>query len=113
MIEKIVVCEEIKTRDVITVRIKIKNGNWYQYFLDAGIGFFESWNELDEIDDEKYADLDKTYEFKLYQKKISRIYCMKDFNNSKIIIEFGKEEKLILKCKNLKLFDSECELIKI
>ncbi len=108
-IEKLTVCEKIK----ITVCIKIENKEW-QYFLDAGLGFFEIWNELvDMEDDDEYKYLEKTDELELRQKKILNIYCTKDFNNSKIIIELEKGEKLILKCKKPKLFDSDCELIKV
>ncbi len=54
-IEKLVVCEEIETQNIITVHLKIEKGKWYQYFLDAGMGFFETWNEFDEIEnDETY-----------------------------------------------------------
>ncbi len=113
-IDKLIICEKIKTKSVIAVYMEIENKEKYQYFLDAGLGFFESWNESDEMEDDKeYKYLEKTDELKLQQKKILNIYCTKDFNNSRIIIEFEKGEKLILKCIEPKLFDSDCELIKI
>ena len=112
-IERLIVCKNVETEDPILIYLKVKNRNWHQYFLDAGIGFWENWDELDDIEDDDYFKyVDVTKKLKLNEKQISKIYCTKDSNNSKIIIELENKEQLILKCVNPKVFDSECELIK-
>jgi len=112
-IERLIVCENTKAESIL-VYLKVENRNWHQYFLDAGIGFWENWDELDDIkDDELFKYIDSTQKFKLKGKKISKIYCKKDFKNSRIVIEFENDEELILKCVYPKILDSETELVHI
>ena len=112
-VEQLIVCENTKSEPIL-IYLKVKNRNWHQYFLDAGIGFWENWGELKDVeDDDEFRYIDSTDKFKLRKKQISKIYCVKDINNSKIILEFENNEKLILKCVNPEIFDSECELVKI
>ncbi|MBW1296327.1 hypothetical protein [Aquimarina litoralis] len=112
-LEQLIVCENSKLEPIL-VYIKVKNRNWHQYFLDAGIGFWENWDELIDVeDDEEFKHLDYTDKLKLKGKRISKIYCTKDLKNSRIVIEFKNKEKLILKCVNPEILDSQCELIKI
>ncbi|WP_299685835.1 hypothetical protein [uncultured Dokdonia sp.] len=111
-IEQLIVCENHKSEPIL-IYIKVRNRNWHQYFLDAGIGFWENWDNLEDIeDDEQFKYVDSTEKLNLNGKQISKIYCTTDFKNSSIVIEFKNKEKLILKCVNPEIFDSECELIK-
>ncbi|WP_430413180.1 hypothetical protein [Kordia sp.] len=109
-IEKLIVCENPETKEPILIYIKVENRNWHQFFLDAGIGFWENWDEID-IEDDSYDFIDFTDKFDLKNKVINRIFCKKDLNNSRIILELKSNEKLILKCKEPNIFDSDCELI--
>ncbi|WP_298321224.1 hypothetical protein [uncultured Aquimarina sp.] len=109
-IEKLFVCENPETKEPILIYIKVENRNWHQFFLDAGIGFWENWDEID-IEDDSYDFTDSTDKFDLKNKIINRIYCKPDLNNSRITLELKNNEKLILKCKEPKVFDSDCELI--
>ena len=112
-VEQIIVCENSESEPIL-VYIKVENRNWHQYFLDAGIGFWENWDDLIDVDDDgEFKHIDSTDKFKLRGKGISKVYCTKDSKNSKIVIEFSDKEKLILKCINPEILDSECELIKI
>lgn len=109
-VEKLIVCENPETKEPILIYIKVENRNWHQYFLDAGYGFWENWDEID-IEDDSYDFIDSTDRFDLKGKVISRIYCKPDFNNSKITLELEDSRELTLKCKSPMIFDSECELI--
>ncbi len=114
-LEQLIVLEDCISEEAILVYLKVENNNWHQYFLDAGIGFWESWDELidfeDEDDETKY--IDSTDRYGVRGKEISKIYCTKNLNNSRIVIEFSDAEKLILKYTDSEDFDSACELIKI
>jgi len=110
-LEQLVVCEEPETNEPITIYLKVENNNWHQYFLDAGLGFWQNWNEID-YDFDNYNYVDKTSSFGLFEKVIHKIWCEQDKNNSQIIIEFESNDKLVLKTINPEKFDSECELIK-
>lgn len=113
ILEKIIVCENSESEPIL-VYIKVENRNWHQYFLDAGIGFWENWDELIDVDDDgEFKHIDSTDKLKLKGKRISKVYCAKDMKNSRIVVEFSDKEKLILKCKNPEILDSECELIKL
>lgn len=110
---ELVVCEIPETKEPLIVYIKIENHNFYQYFLDAGIGFWQNWNIIDKDEDDSYNYIDKTHEFDLFGKIISKIWCEPQKNNSQIIIAFEEGKKLILRTVNPDIFDSECELILI
>jgi len=109
-IEKLIVCENPETREPILIYIKVENRNWHQFFLDAGIGFWENWDEID-TDDDSYNFIDFTHDFDLKNKVINRIFCEPDLNNSRITLELKGNCKLILKCKDPNIFDADCELI--
>ncbi|MDH7447822.1 hypothetical protein [Aquimarina sp. 2201CG14-23] len=109
-IEKLIVCENPETKEPIIIHIKVKNRNWHQYFLDAGYGFWENWDEID-TEDDSYHFIDCTDKFDLKDQIVSRIFCKPDLNNSRITLELKNNTKLILKCKEPNVFDSDCELI--
>ncbi|MDR6764106.1 hypothetical protein J2Y38_004335 [Flavobacterium sp. 2755] len=108
---KLIVCEEPETQEPIVIYIKVENNNWHQYFLDAGLGFWQNWDEIDDDDDYNY--IDRTNELEIFEKTISRIWCEPQQNNSQIIIQFENNEKLILRTVQPKIFDSKSELILI
>ena len=117
-IEKIVVCENLKTKNVVFVFLKVKNWNWQKYFLDAGAGFWvdtekSDYNDLDDIeDDENFVFKDYTKKLKVEESVISKIYCEPNDENCQIIIELENCKKIILKSINSKIFDSEIEIVK-
>lgn len=117
-IEKIVVCEDLKTKNVVFVLLKVKNWNWQKYFLDAGAGFWidtekSDYNDLDDIeDDENFVFKDYTKELKVEESVISKIYCEPNDENCQIIIELENCKKIILRSINSKIFDSEIEIVK-
>jgi hypothetical protein len=111
-IEQLIVCENHKSEPIL-IYIKVENRNWHQYFLDAGIGFWENWDELEDIeDDEQFKYIDSTEKLNLKGEQIYKIYCSRDSNNSRIVIEFKNKVELILNCVTPEIFDSECELLK-
>lgn len=100
------------TREPIIIFIKAEGHSWHQYFLDAGLGFWENWekeNIEEEIEPEDW--LNYTNHFQIKNKVISKIFCQEDFNNSRITIEFEDGIQIILKCVSPKIFDSNCEII--
>lgn len=108
-LEKLIICENPETKEPLIVYLKVKNKDWHQFFLDAGYGFCENWGEP-EID-ESYDYSDKTDEFNLFEKVISKIWCEPQQNNSQIIIQFKSYEKLILRTVQPEIFDSKSELL--
>lgn len=113
VIEEVLTLESIVDQDVVLVYIKMQDQNWQQYFLDAGIGFWQNYeniNPWDEVD-ENYRLIDKALEFGIKHKKVQKIWCEPHENNSQIIIELDSNERLILKTLAPEIFDSNSELI--
>jgi hypothetical protein len=117
-LEKLISCENPETKEILLVYIKVENKEWHQFFLDAGYGFWQNYEDIDpaagdatDVDDYNY--IDKGAEFGLLGEKISRIWCESDENNSKIIVEFENRKKLILRTIEPKLFDTNGELVLI
>jgi len=116
-IEKILICEELKTKSVIFVYLKIYEKNWQKYFLDAGAGFWEDTEKINYLDlgdiedDENFIFKDYSNKFDIKSKEISKIYCEQNGENCQIIIVLKNSEKIILRCRNSKVFDSECEIV--
>ncbi len=109
-VEKLIVCENPETKEPIIIYLKVEDRNWHQFFLDAGCGFWENWDEIDTSDD-SYDFIDCTDKFDLKGKIISRIFCKPDQNNSRITLKLENSMKLILRCKDPSVFDSDSELI--
>lgn len=109
-IEKLIVCQDTDSKEPILIYIKMENRNWHQYFLDAGIGFWENWDDID-IEDDSYDFIDFTYRYDLKHEVVNQIYCRPDINNSRITLVLKSTSRLILKCKEPEIFDSKCELI--
>ena len=117
-IEKLIVCENIETNSVIFVYLKTANNNWQKYFLDGGAGFWEDTEIIDfeNLDDKEDVEdfVFKNYfeELEIKNQIIRKIHCEPNDENCQIIIEFVSNKKIILRCKNSKLFDSDCEIVK-
>jgi hypothetical protein len=105
-LERIVACEDPKTKNVIIVYIKVENNNWHRFFIDMGFGVWENWGELD-ITDESYNFIDYADNFGLVNQIILKISCQPDNNNCRIIIKFSSGEKLILRTKDVETFGND------
>ena len=118
-IERIIACEQLNTKNVVFVYLKLIGSNWQKYFLDAGAGFWEDtkttdYYKLDDNEDDgEFVFKDYTKVFNIENKTISKIYCEPNDDNCRIIIELEKNEKIILRCKKSKIFDSEAEIVKM
>ena len=118
-IDKIIACEELNTKNIVFVYLKVIGSNWQKYFLDAGAGFWEDtkitdYYKLDDNkDNRKFVFKDYTKEFNIEDKTISKIYCEPNDANCRIIIELEKNQRIILRCKKSKIFDSESEIVKM
>lgn len=116
-IDKILICENLKDKSVIFVYLKIYEKNWQKYFLDAGAGFWEdtetiNYLDLENIeDDEDFILKDYSNKFNIKNKEISKIYCEPNEENCQIIIQLKNSRKILLRCRNSKIFDSECEIV--
>lgn len=112
-IEKIIVVENPETKRTCLVYIKVKKHNWHRYFLDNGFAVWENWNEETIDEDDSYDYIDKTSEFQLFNKLISKIYCEPVKNHCKVVIELENDEKLVLQALNPTDYESETEFIKL
>ncbi len=114
-LEKLVSCENPNSRDVIMVYIKVKDKEWHQFFLDVGYGFWQNYEGIDPTDEEntepEYNYVDKSSEWNLTGKTITKIFCVPDDKNCSITIEFNESKKLILKTREPQIFYSDCELL--
>lgn len=114
-LEEFIVCEDSNNHDIIMAFIKVKQKEWHQFFLDSGYGFWQNYVGIDGKNemmlDDEYAYHNKGMELNLIDKKISRIWCEPEYNNSKISIVFEDGNKVTLKTIKATVFDSESELI--
>ena len=62
-------------------------------------------------DDEDFILKDYSNKFNIKNKEISKIYCEPNEENCQIIIQLKNSEKILLRCRNSKIFDSECEIV--
>ena len=116
-IDKILICENLKTKSVIFVYLKIYEKNWQKYFLDAGAGFWEDTKTINYLDladiedDEDFVFKNYSNKFDIKDKEIFKIFCEQNEGNCQIIIELKNSGKIILRCRNSKEFDSESEIV--
>jgi hypothetical protein len=112
-IEKVIVVEVPETKSTCLVYIKVKAHNWHRYFLDCGFAVWENWNEETIDEDDSYDYIDKTSEFQLFNKSITKIYCEPVKNYCKVVIELENDERLILQAINPNDYESDIEFIKL
>ncbi|GEM_PF-1108071 len=112
-IEKLIIVENPETKSTCLVYIKVKKHNWHRYFLDVGFAVWENWNEETIDEDDSYDYIDKTIEFQLYNKSITKIYCEPVKNHCKVVIELENDEKLVLQSLNPSDYESETEFVKL
>lgn len=114
-LEKLISCEDPHSRDVIMVYIKVMDKEWHQYFLDVGYGFWQNYENIDPAHEEntelEYSYINKSSEWNLAGKIITRIFCAPDYNNCSITIEFNNNTTIVLKTTEPQIFDSDCELL--
>ncbi len=114
-LEKLVTCETPTDNDVVMVFIKVENNEWHQFFLDSGYGFWQNYENIDPTlaknNDDEYNYIEKTLDFNITGKCITKIICEPNEVNSKINIAFETNEHLILRAINPKQFDSKSELV--
>ena len=116
-LEKLIICQDPKTKCVIIVFIKVENKEWHQFFLDAGYGFWQNYDGIDPTDqtkcDDEFNYIDKTIEFKASGRTVSKIWCEPDKNNCRILIAFENNYMLIMRTIKPDIFDSDSELIAV
>ncbi len=115
-LERLIVCEDAKTKSAVFVYVKGQETKWHKYFLDAGIGFWENteedeYEDLEDEDDEFFTFKNYSEIFQIENKIIDKIFCEPISKNCQIIISFLSGERVILRCKDSDLFDSECEIV--
>ncbi len=113
LLEGLLGMEDLEDREPLLVFIKIKDKNWNRFFLDAGTGFWENWQETEvdqseaHIDEVVYVDYKEKYQ--LDGKEIESVRC----HNSQIIITFKGKEQFILREINPGDHNTASEIIAI
>ena len=87
----------------ILVYLKTERGDWYRFFLDAGLAFWEEGEDLVNEIDENTREVDYAETYKLRNNCIKKIKCV----NSTVIISFAEEKEFILKFKDETDIDSD------
>lgn len=89
------------------IYLKTKNRTWQKYFLDAGLGFWEDWGDIEYDDDDKIIDYGAM--FNLTGHLIKSITC----RDGNIVIEFDNGDKFILQLIDPEKDDTAGEVILI
>lgn len=89
----------------ILIYLKTTNKTWQKFFLDAYLGFWEDWGDIEQEDGGKSIDYGAM--FTLTGKTIKNIKC----RDRKIVIEFANGDQFILKHINREDDDTECEVV--
>lgn len=97
----------------IIVYLKAEGNDLQRFFLDAGIGFWETASTMEDENEEGFIGIDYAQKFNIRDAKISKIYCEKKQNSSQMVLVMDNNQQLILRYKNAKIVDSECEFIKV
>jgi len=113
----LVVWQDPDDGQAIIVFIRADRRPWQRFFLDAGIGFWEDWGELepgvvepgDEIPDLEI--IDKLQEFGVADAVIRRIFCEPCGSNAQIVIELDDGARVTLQPTDPEIFDSPSELM--
>lgn len=96
----------------IIVYLKAEGNHLQRFFLDVGIGFWE-YTEENLEDEEGFVFVDYIHKLNIKNSKISIVYCEKQHNVSQIVLVLEDNQKLLLRCKNPEIVDSECEFVKV
>jgi hypothetical protein len=110
-LERLVVLENVKTGACVLVYILVEGHGWHQFFLQAGIGFWEVWDDVEMEDEPNYHFKDVTDALGLAGQRILRIHCEPDQVNSRIVIAFEQGNALVLKVIDPAVWDDNCELL--
>jgi hypothetical protein len=96
ILEGLVGMEDEDDGEPLIVFIKIKGKNWYRFFLDVGLGFWENWEEVELDKDEWAADgavyVDYIEKYNIIDKLIDTVFC----KDEKITIQFKTKEQFVL-----------------
>lgn len=95
----------------IIVFIKAEDNRLQRFFLDAGIGFWEYAESMEDEEEEGFVFVDYIQKLNIKNGKISSIYCEKQYIFSQIVLVLEDNPKIILRYKNPEIADSECELV--
>ena len=110
-IEKLIVCEVPETHTIAMIYLKVENNSWYNFFLDVGFAVWGNCGYFEE--DDSYNYFDKTDDFQVVNKVITKIYCEPIKNHCKVVIELENEDTLVLQALNPNDYDSNSEFIKL
>ncbi|MBF7091183.1 hypothetical protein IUY40_06490 [Flavobacterium sp. ALJ2] len=110
ILEGLVGMEDEEDGRPVIVFIKIKGKNWHRFFLDAGYGFWENWEE-EELDKEEWAEDEVVYvdyieKYNIKNKSIDSVFCKED----KITIQFKNKDQFVLQTITLSDMDSSSEI---
>lgn len=96
ILEGLVGMEDEDDGEPLIIFIKIKGKNWYRFFLDVGLGFWENWEEVELDKDEWAADgavyVDYIEKYNIIDKLIDTVFC----KDEKITIQFKTKEQFVL-----------------
>ena len=93
-----------ESNNPILIFIKLSKNTWQQFFLDAGLAFWESWGEMELEEGDITSDYGALH--KLKGRKIKEIRC----RESKVSISFMCGAEIALKFQNSDI-DSMSEVI--
>ena len=116
-IENIIIHGNSEDNSVVFVLLKVYEVNWQKYFLDAGAGFWydtetKDYQMIDCIEEhDYYFTTDYTEKFNIKNNIIRKAFCEPNDKNSRIILELENGERIVLRCKNSKIFDDDCEIL--
>ena len=91
----------------ILIYLKTELGDWYRFFLDAGLAFWEEGENIASDVDEDTREVDYAEIYKLRNKHIIKIRC----ENSTIRVLFVENNEFILKYKDETDMDSDSIVI--
>jgi hypothetical protein len=103
-------CKKRETNQPVLLFLKTRQPGWFQFFIDAGIGVLEHWDEFekDEGDHFIYERLDSKYNFS--ESTIKRFICSYEGGKPKIYLFLTDHKSLVLSCKEEAVKDEQ-ELI--
>jgi hypothetical protein len=90
-----IACINPENNNVVVVYVQTATGFWFQFFLDAGIGFLECYGAPEE--DGEYRFVDFMERFNLHGAIIKQLVCQPDGKNSRIVLQFNSPEQLVLR----------------
>lgn len=97
----------------VIIFLKAEDNNLQRFFLDAGRGFWEEAETMEDENEAGFIGVDYAQKFDIQNEKINSIVCEKVQNNSRIVITLENKALIVLRYKKDEIIDSDCELVKI